>query len=208
MYKITIRTIFIGVFLAHCTFAVGQYSDTTYQISGNKSIAIPSKDRTVAIKGVTIQNSLPKGGSYVDPAGKNFGYRIFWTRVYNETDTPLELTIKFPADSYAIFPSSDAYLKLFLPSDTMSLSKQWDYDHGATGLKSYFDTEFNKPSTLQKTLNPEEEYFFYVAAIFFPRSGFVRSGFVLKDQNLFYRISMVPELDAVLIPCGQIVLER
>ncbi|MGH9927163.1 MAG: hypothetical protein ACRD5B_17500, partial [Nitrososphaeraceae archaeon] len=78
-------------------------------------------------KGVIIQNSLPKSGGvadeksrYTDSTEKNYRYAIFWTRVINETATPLELTINFPADSFAILPSPGSYLKLFLPPDTMT----------------------------------------------------------------------------------------
>jgi hypothetical protein len=70
----------------------------------------------LATKGVIIQNSLPKGGPYTDPTGKRFGYGIFWTRVINQTTSPLELTINFLGDSFAIFPEPGSYLKLFLPS--------------------------------------------------------------------------------------------
>lgn len=203
-----IQTVLLGVFLSLCTFAMGQYSDTTYHISIRKHSAIPSTAPIETSKGVTIQNSFPKGGPYFDPSGKNFGYRIFWTRVINNTASPFELTINFPADSFAILPSPDAYLKLFLPPDTMTVSKQWDIDYGATGLKSFLDTDFHKPTMLQRTINPKEECLFYIAALFYPRGGFVRAGLLLKEQNIFYRISMVPELDSALIPCGQIVLKK
>mgnify|MGYP003576379425 FL=1 len=125
---------------------------------------------------VIIQNGFPEGLGYTDPTGKNFGYRIFWTRVINETASPLELTINFPGDSFAIFPQAGAYLKLFLPPDTMTLHKQWDFDFGATGLKSFLDTAFSKPTMLQRTINPKEECLFYITALFYPRGGFVRAG--------------------------------
>lgn len=73
-----------------------------------------------ASQGVIIENSLPKGGGrYTDPAGKNFGYAIIWTRVINETATPLELTINFPSNSFAIYPSP-GYAKFFIPPGTMT----------------------------------------------------------------------------------------
>jgi len=110
------------------------------QNSKNKVSSVPSTAHEVfdTSKGVIIQNGLPKGGGYTDSTGKSFGYRIFWTRVFNETATPLELTINFPADSFAILPSPDSYFKLFLPPDTMKLDKKSKYDYGVTGLKSFF----------------------------------------------------------------------
>ena len=50
-----------------------------------------------------IQNSLPKGGTkYTGPNGEVYNYVVFWTRIINETDHPLELKIDFPIDSYEI----------------------------------------------------------------------------------------------------------
>jgi len=130
-----------------------------------------------------------------DSTGKNFGYRIFWTRVINETATPLELTINFPADSFAILPSPDSYFKLFLPPDTMT-------------LKSFLDTGINKPTMLQRTINPKEACLFYIGALFYQGEGVARAGLVLKEQDLFYSIrGIAPQLDSALIPCGQIVFK-
>jgi hypothetical protein len=158
-------------------------------------------------KGVIIQNSLPKGGGYTDPAGKTFGYRIFWTRVINKTDTPLELIINFHADPFAMLPSPDSCFSVFLPPDTMTLDKETLYDYGATGLYSFLDTGINKPTMLQRTVNAKEEYLFYIGALFFcPVYGTPRAELVLKEQNLFYRISgIAPQLE---IPCGHIVLKN
>ena len=48
-------------------------------------------------KSLIVQNSFPKGGTkYTDPNGDVYGYAIFWTRIINETDNPLELMIDFP----------------------------------------------------------------------------------------------------------------
>lgn len=163
--------------------------------------------------GVITQNSFSIGREdigrkrgYTDSTGKNYGYAIFWTRVINETATPLELTINFPADSFAIFPSPASYLKLFLPPDKMTLDKQSLYNYGITGLKSFLDTGFNKPTMLQKTINPNDECLFYIAALSYQAGGTSRAGLVLKGQDLFYRISIEP-LGTALIPCGQIVFK-
>lgn len=153
---------------------------------------------------VIIQNSLPKGGRYTDSTGRNFGYRIFWTRVINETATPLELTINLPADSFEIVPRPDSYLKVFLPPDTMTLDKETLYDYGATGLKSFLDAGLNKPTMLQRIINPKEACLFYIGVLIDPAgNNFTRAGLVLKEQDLFYRIN--PQLDSALTPCGQIV---
>jgi hypothetical protein len=177
---------------------------------GQTSIDTESKYTRSNAKGVIIQNSLPKGGGYTAPTGKNFGYRIFWTRVINETATPLELTINFPADSVAIFSSPDSYLKVFLPPGTMTLDKEGLYDYGVTGLKSFLDTALNKPTTLQRTINPKEACVFYIGMLSYqPGNGTPRAGLVLKEQELFYRISGYDaQLDSASIPCGHIVFKK
>ena len=153
-------------------------------------------------KGIIIQNSLPRGNGYIDPIGRISLYGIFWTRIINETATPFELTINFPADSFEISAYRGHYLRLFLPPDTMTDDKESLYDFGATGLKSFLDTGLNKPTTFQRTINPKEECLFYTGAL--PGGG-CRAAFVLKGQDLFYRFSLIPDL---LIPCGVIVIKK
>lgn len=154
---------------------------------------------------VIIQNSLPKGGGYIDAAGKEFGYRIFWTRIINESAAPIEITIKFPADSFAILPSG-SYFKVFLPPNTMTLDKEGLYSYGATGLLSFLDTGLHAPTMLQRTINPNEAFQFYVGTLSHqPKdsklipSGRIQTELILKGQELFYRIK---QLDFPLIPCG------
>lgn len=161
-----------------------------------------------ASKGVVIQNSFPKGGPYTHPTGKRFGHAIFWYRAINETTTPFELTIHFPADSFPIPPSSDSYLKLLLPPDTMTLAKEGLYGYGATGLTSFLDTGLHKPTRLQKTLQPKEEFLFYIAALSYQSGGTVRAELVLKEEDLFYRIGILPHFDSALFPCGRIRFKK
>jgi hypothetical protein len=63
--------------------------------------------------------------------------------------------------------------------------------------------------TLQRTINAKEEYLFYVAVLFHKADGVVRTGLVLKGQQLFYRINGIdPQPDVELIPCGQMFFEK
>lgn len=171
------------------------YTDTLYKFSTGNNIR--------------IQNSFPKSGGTIEGpgynviTGKNYAYAIFWTRVINESETALDLSINFPADSLSVFTSPGSYLKLFLPSDKMTADKQSLYDYGITELKSYLDINFNKRDMLKKTLQPNKEYLFYVAALSYRAEGKIRAGFVLKDQELFYSISIEPH-GSGLIPCGRI----
>ena len=183
------------------TFYPGTYIDTESRYTDSTGVS------------VIIQNSIRRAGGsldstqyrgYTDSSGKKFGYAIFWTRIINETDTPIEVTINFPADSFAIYPSSGSYLKLFLPPDSMTLAKEFLYNYGATGLKSFLDTAFHRPTMLRRTIKPNEACQFYVLGIPHQGEGIDRAGFVLKEQDLSYRVDMVGKFDSMLIPCGRI----
>ena len=175
---------------------------------GQTSIDTESKYTRSDVKGITIQNSYPKAGGdvdkkcrYTDSTGKTYRYAVFWTRVVNETDTPLELAINFPD----VLPSPYSQIKLFLPKVPMTIDKERLYNYGITGLKSYTDTDFNN-GILKRTINPKEESLFYVVLLspLYSAGGTLRTGLVLKGKDLFYRISIAPLSDAALIPCGQI----
>jgi hypothetical protein len=181
-------------------------TDGRFTVPGGKDIGYGVLWRratyeTTESNGVIIQNSFPKGGAYTDPGERRFEYRIFCTRVINETGAPLEITISFPADSIVIFPAADAYFKVLLPPDTMSIDKVILYDYGATGLKSFFDTGLNNPTMLRRTVNPKEEFFFYTCVLTTHSYGAVRAGLVMSGQNLFYKIV---GLGPHLIPCGKL----
>jgi hypothetical protein len=178
-------------------------------VSTKKDLSISSSTHFDTDKGIIIQNSGPRGGPYTDPTGKRFGYAIFWTRLINQTPSILDFTINFPADSFSISPSPQSYFKLFLPSDTMTIDKEPDYDYGATGLKSFMDTGLNKTTSIQRTINPKEEYVFFVGMLMkMPDNGPVRTGLVLKEGDLFYRVSIKGQLDSALIPCGHIGFKK
>ena len=64
-----------------------------------------------------IQNSFQKGGiKYINPNGEAYMYVVFWTRIINETDNPLELKIGFPVDSYEVPSLPGKYFKIFGPT--------------------------------------------------------------------------------------------
>ena len=189
-------------FLSLCTFVMGQ----------RISKATEWYSETVS-KGIIIQNSFPKGGPYPGATEKNahYSFLIFFTRVINETATPLELTINLPADSFATGEGGNVYVKLFLPPDTMTLDKESLYNYGITGLESFLD--FNKPTMFQRTINPKEECLFYIGAVFYQARGTARTNqsrggnrveLVLKGQDLFYR--MIPQIDS--LPCGYIISKK
>ncbi len=166
-------------------------------------------------KRLIILNSVRKGGPYTDPNGMSYGKVIFWTRLINETDNPLELKIDLPADSIEVPGLPGKYYKLLVPPDTMTIDKEPLYDYGLTGVKSFLDNNIHKPSSLKRTINPKESSGFYVVILFEHWMGApFRTELSIKGQNLFYRISryksdsahsMVYEKE---IDCGSINLKN
>ena len=164
------------------------YTDSTFTDSNGISI--------------TIQNGLPRGGPYTDSTGKTFGQAIFWNRVINESDKSIELTISFPADSLSA-PQLSNYHPRFYVSPDASL-----YNLSITELRTFLDTGLNQPTFLQKILAPKEECLFNIGTVSYQPGGMVRAELVLKEQALFYSISIIPHFESVLFPCGQIVLKE
>lgn len=154
---------------------------------------------------VIIQNSLPKGPGQGNSSGRQFDSRIFWTRIINETDSALELTINFPDYSSAVLSSGNSRVSVFLPSDTMTIDKETEYGYGITG----WPTGPATPTMLDRTIKPKEACLFYLVVLFTDPYAPPQAELVLKEQNVFFRITgIAPELDSKLIPCGQIVFKN
>jgi hypothetical protein len=166
-------------------------------------------------KSLIIQNSFPKGETYTDTNGKEYFKVISWTRIINGTDSPLELKIDFPVDSYELPSSPGRYFKILLPSDTMKIDKEPLYNYGLTGLKYFLDNSIHKPVSLKRTINPKEWSGFYVIILFDNGvGGPFRTGLRIKGQNLFYRVSRYAStpahslIDEKEINCGSINLKN
>ena len=166
-------------------------------------------------KRLIIQNSWSRGIKYTDPNGKKENKVLFWTRITNETENPLELNIDFPVE-YEVPSLPGRYFKILLPSDTMALDKEPLPDYGITDLKSFLDNSIHKPSSLKRTINPKESGGFYVAILC--DSGVVgpfRTGLSIKGQNLFYKVARIAGKQGVVslvdekeINCGSINLKN
>jgi hypothetical protein len=165
-------------------------------------------------KSLIILNSFRQGAPYIDPKGISYGKVIFWTRLINETDSPLDLNIDFPVDSFEIPGLPGKYYKVLVPPDTMTIDKESLYDYGMTGLKPFLDNNIHKPSSLKRTINPKESSGFYVVILFDHEvGGPFRTGLSIKGQNLVYRISRASEARHPLISekeidCGSINLKN
>lgn len=154
---------------------------------------------------VKFINSFPRGGGVVYKNGEKYSYVVFWTRVNNQSAFPLEFKVKFPEVTY--FKSPDSYIHIILPKATMNPDKEQVFDYGLTNLQSLLNHESNQLSVLQKMINPKEDYTFYT--VFFMHIegwGPARAKFELKDQDLFYKISMGS--DTTIIPCGSLDFKK
>ncbi len=167
-------------------------------------------------KRLIIHNSFPKKSRmyYTDPNGKKYTYAVFWTQITNETINPIDLKIDFPLDSFEFPRSSGNYMKLLVPSETMTLDKASLSDYGLE-VNFFLDTGINRSYSLRRTINPKDSTAFYVVTLSnLGSGGALRTGFHLKGQNLFYKISaykMAPELplmDEKEINCGSINLKN
>jgi hypothetical protein len=163
-----------------------------------------------------IQNGLPKGGvKYTAPNGEVYTYVIFWTRMINETDDPLELKIEFPVNSYPVPSVPGMYYKVLIPPDTMTLDKEPLFYYGLTDLKPFLNKSIHKPSSLKRTIAPKGSSGFYVVILSLIEGahGTMRTGLSLKGQNLFYRIKVDgsksnSKSSDKEIPCGSINLKN
>jgi hypothetical protein len=142
-------------------------------------------------KRLIIQNSIPRGGiKYTDSNGEVYVYAVFWTRIINETDNPLELKIDFPVNSYEVPSLPGKYYKILVPPDTMTIDKEPLFNHGLADLESFLDKSIHKSSSLKRTINPKESSGFYVVILCLVEGahGTMRTELSLKGQDLFYRI--------------------
>ncbi|MEN7548159.1 hypothetical protein AAG747_09575 [Rapidithrix thailandica] len=152
---------------------------------------------------VTVVNSLPKGGlRYSAPSGIEYVYAVFWTRITNETDSPLELTMDFSEESYQLPSSPDRLFKLFIPTDTMTTDKETLFNYGLD-LKKYLDNQYHKQTDFKRTITPKGVNGFYVIILFNKGvDGTIRTGLSLKGQKILYRVNDKE------IECGYINLKQ
>ncbi|MFK7783490.1 MAG: hypothetical protein AB8B56_00165 [Crocinitomicaceae bacterium] len=189
------KIIYTTLFTLICSFAYSQSTNGKWY------------SETVR-NGVRIQNSFPKGGPYKGKVenGYNYSYLVFFTRIVNETDKQLDMTLHFSGDSIAIPGSPNTYVKLFLPPDKMTMDKQHEFSYGVTELQW-----LDQKTALDLSVRPNEDGLFYVVAVFYQTTakawederGGNRAELVLDGSDLYYR--MKPQVD--LMHCGTIDLK-
>jgi hypothetical protein len=136
--KLLVSSFFILVYLN----AIGQVGPIRNWIDSEVKLT-DSKGNTVM-----VTNSLPKGGGEVYQNGKKYVYVIFWTRMSNQSATPIELKVKFPDVTF--FKSPDSYIKIILPRESMNSQKEQFFDYGLTNLQSLLNDESKQLNVIQK----------------------------------------------------------
>jgi hypothetical protein len=149
---------------------------------------------------ITITNSLPKGGGIVSYKGKEYNYFIFWTNVRNEASSALDLKIKFPTIIY--FESKESYAKVAFTKSNMTIDKVQEFDYGLTDIPSLLNNESNQLKDLNNRILTFKNYLFYSAIFIHKTKWPVRAEYILKDKNLFYKITA--GTDVVMVPCGSL----
>ena len=155
-------------------------------------------------KDVIFTHSLPKGGGQYNLKGIKYNHVVFWTRINNQTSTPIKLQVTFPNITY--LQSPDAHIKILLPKDTMSHEKEQLFNYGLTGFEFLLNDNTRQVKTLIKTIDPKKDYYFYIPVFMHEINGFARASIVLKGEKLFYKISIGK--DTAFIPCGSLVADN
>ena len=155
-------------------------------------------------KDVIFTHSLPKGGGQYNLKGIKYNHVVFWTRINNQTSTPIKLQVTFPDITY--LQSPDAHIKILLPKDTMSHEKEQLFNYGLTGFEFLLNDNTRQVKTLIKTIDPKKDYYFYIPVFMHEIKGSARASIVLKGEKLFYKISIGK--DTAFIPCGSLVADN
>ncbi len=154
-------------------------------------------------KDVIFTHSLPKGGGLYYLKGIKYSHVIFWTRIHNQTSTPIKLQLTFPDITY--LQSPNAHIKILLPKDTMSHEKEQLFNYGLTGLESLLNGNSKQLKVLKKTIDPSKDYYVYIPVFMHEINGIARASIVLKGEKLFYKISIGK--DIAFIPCGSLIAD-
>ena len=154
-------------------------------------------------KNVIFTHSLPKGGGVKYLNNIKYSHVIFWTRIHNQTSTPIQLQLTFPDITY--LQSTDAHIKMLLPKDTMNHEKEQLFNYGLTDLESLLNDNSKQVKVLKKTIDPKDDYYFYIPVFMHEINGTARASLILDGEKLFYKITIGK--DFAFIPCGSIAVE-
>ena len=149
---------------------------------------------------IIITNSLPKGGGTVQHKGKEYQYFIFWTSIYNESPSTVELNIKFPSVNF--FPSKESHFMVAFTKANMTSDKIQSFNYGLTDVPSLLNSASNRLESLSNKILPKTTYLFYTPVFIHKTKWPVRTQLIVKDKALMYKITA--GADTVIVPCGGI----
>lgn len=173
-----------------------------YSCSEEPQYSEPSESHS----GFSIVTSGPRGMGYTDPAGKNFGFRIFRAHVRNDTTVPAELTVNFSANPIKLAPDSNSYVQVFMfPPSMVPEQALAAYNYGVEGIETFLDTGLNKPSAQKITVKPGLDHYLYIGILMYPQDGRANARLFTKGEDLFFEVWIDDPTDSAIIPCGQIV---
>ena len=154
---------------------------------------------------ILIHSSYPKGGPYLGPTDAHFNhsYLVFFHHVKNESDHVVDLSLHFSEDAIPIPNSPGTFMRLIIPSDTMTWEKYKAFSYGVEQL-AYLD----RATSLSRRILPQEEYLFYTVAFFYQNQaeawdqgrGGHRMELIARGQQLY--VNMPPQVES--LSCGQI----
>ena len=213
----------------------GKYNESSGQLGGDsnslnvESWALPNDlarwlhteydYRDAGGNGIIIQNGYPRGGGYQDTqgvirsyesGGTRYGFGILWSRIINQSDSPIEVSITLPADSISFRDSPGGHCRVYLPPNKMTIENLSDYSYGINGVTAFLNSHFEGQTHLEKVIDQDEEHMFYVVLLsHFPDGGGggIRTGFSLDQDKLFYEVT-AGSLGVQAFPSGYIARQE
>lgn len=214
--------IFFLSFICSCKFSEPQTTENTHSTIQNNKIKnppnaslLPSNHDSYIYTSdqyndpdILIENSFPKGGSFLDTNGNSYGYGIFFSTIKNDSEIPLHIKLDFPSTPISMNNPKGTQIEIFLPSETWQINNLDSLDYGVKDL-SFFDNPQTGNRSLKRTIDPNNKTNFFVAISFINyASGPVRTSMTLEDDSLIYEVKYTALNESVRIPCGILQMEQ
>ena len=116
----------------------------------------PKVHKTKKHLGIYIDHGGRTGFTYLDPKGNTYNYRTVTTTITNDSLIPINLKIAFSKDYYYTDTLNGKKFRVFILPDAITGEKQYNED--SKSLKAFLDTQLENPITLNKIINPKQEF--------------------------------------------------
>lgn len=207
----TKKFLFKSLFLMLSTQLFGQpISNLTLDAQLSPFVFTDSTYTTFSGNGITIVNSLPKGGSlapdgsqFIDPEGRRYAFANFWTQIQNHTSQIIDFQLDFQKARFPIFHTPGSYLMLFIPEEEVNLNDLSRFNYGLEDIENKLNEHFNQPVKRHYQLLQGDSVTFYVATLSFNAAGTPRAQLLMNGHTLFYEVNFAPH-GGGFIPCGSI----